>query len=219
MAIKLCPSMMCADFGHLSDEIANLEDAGADIFHLDVMDGMFVPNFALGMEDVAEICSRSSIPCDVHLMISNASQYVGIFAHLGVKIIYIHPEADNHAARTLELIRDAGATPGIAICPGTSFETVHELLNIVDYVLVMTVNPGFAGQRYLNFVDEKIQRFINAKKQFGFEVFADGACSPSKVSDLSGKGVDGFVLGTSALFGKDESYKSIIERLNKGESE
>jgi ribulose-phosphate 3-epimerase len=214
MPIKLCPSMMCADFGQLSDEMKSLELAGADMFHLDVMDGMFVPNFALGMEDVATICNDSAIPCDVHLMISNPSQYVEVFSRLGAEIIYIHPEADKNAARTLQLIRDAGSKPGIAVCPGTSFETVHELLNIVDYVLVMTVNPGFVGQKYLDFVDGKIDRFIDAKNQFDFEIFVDGACSPDRISNLSRKGVQGFVLGTSALFGKDESYKSIIEHLH-----
>ena len=142
----LCPSMMCADFSSLKDEIENLEKGGIDIFHLDVMDGSFVPNFGMGLQDIEYICKTATKPCDVHLMIENPSKYIDKFAKLGVNIIYIHPETDSHACRTLQMIRDAGVKSGIAVNPGTSFETVKELLHLCDYVMLMSVNPGFAGQ-------------------------------------------------------------------------
>ena len=210
----LCPSMMCADFSSLKDEIENLEKSGIDIFHLDVMDGNFVPNFGMGLQDIEYICKTATKPCDVHLMIENPSKYIDKFAKLGVSIIYIHPETDSHACRTLQMIRDAGVKSGIAVNPGTSFETVKDLLHLCDYVMLMSVNPGFAGQKYLDFVTEKFEKFVNEAENYGgYDVMIDGACSPEKIEMLSKIGVKGFVLGTSALFGKDKSYKEIIDEL------
>ena len=210
----LCPSMMCADFSSLKDEIENLENGGIDIFHLDVMDGSFVPNFGMGLQDIEYICKTATKPCDVHLMIENPSKYIDKFAKLGVNIIYIHPETDSHACRTLQMIRDAGVKSGIAVNPGTSFETVKELLHLCDYVMLMSVNPGFAGQKYLDFVTPKFKKFVDESNNYGgYDVMIDGACSPEKIHDLSEIGVKGFILGTSALFGKDKSYKEIIDGL------
>jgi len=209
----LCPSMMCADFGCLREEVARLEEGGADIFHLDVMDGCFVPNFGMGLQDIEWIARAAKIPCDVHLMIADPGKYVETFAAMGVKIIYIHPEADLHPPRTLQKIADAGAVPGIAINPGTTAEQVEPLLNLAGYVLVMTVNPGFARQAYLNFVDEKLEKLSAWKKRYGFQLLIDGACSSERIATLAPRGVDGFVLGTSALFGKGRPYKDILTDL------
>lgn len=210
----LCPSMMCADFSSLKDEIENLEKSGIDIFHLDVMDGSFVPNFGMGLQDIEYICKTATKPCDVHLMIENPSKYIDKFAKLGVNIIYIHPETNSHACRTLQMIRDAGVKSGIAVNPGTSFETVKELLHLCDYVMLMSVNPGFAGQKYLDFVTEKFEKFVDEAENYGgYDVMIDGACSPDKIQMLSKIGVKGYILGTSALFGKDKSYKEIIDEL------
>ena len=210
----LCPSMMCADFSSLKDEIENLEKGGIDIFHLDVMDGSFVPNFGMGLQDIEYICKTATKPCDVHLMIENPSKYIDKFAKLGVNIIYIHPETDSHACRTLQMIRDVGVKSGIAVNPGTSFETVKELLHLCDYVMLMSVNPGFAGQKYLDFVSEKFKKFVDESENYGgYDVMIDGACSPEKIEKLSKIGVKGFILGTSALFGKGRSYKEIIDEL------
>lgn len=211
----LCPSMMCANFGNLEKEIRDLEEAGIDIFHLDIMDGNFVPNFGMGLQDVEYICKTASKPCDVHLMVSSPSTYVEKFIKLGVKIIYIHPESDIHITRTLQMIKDAGAKSGIAVNPGTSFETVKETLHLVDYVMIMSVNPGFAGQKYLDYVDEKLKLFCQHKERYGYKVMIDGACSPERIATLSKIGVEGFILGTSALFGKEKSYQEICKELRE----
>ncbi|TZE81343.1 ribulose-phosphate 3-epimerase [Calorimonas adulescens] len=211
----ICPSMMCANFDSLKEEVAKLDMAGIDIFHIDIMDGIFVPNFGMGLQDIQCIRKNTEKLIDVHLMIENPGNYIDLFAKLGVDIIYIHPEADKHPARTIEKIKAASKAAGIAINPGTSVETIEELLPMIDYLMAMTVNPGFAGQKYLNFVDNKIKKLVRLKKDYGFKVMVDGAISSEKINELSKLGVDGFILGTSSLFGKNEDYKTIIERLKK----
>ncbi|WP_026883620.1 ribulose-phosphate 3-epimerase [Clostridium akagii] len=211
----ICPSMMCANYDELKEEVRKLDLAGIDIFHIDIMDGNFVPNFGMGTQDIQCIRKNTKKLIDSHLMIENPGDYIDLFVNLGVDIIYIHPEADKHPTRTLGKIRSAGRQTGIAINPGTSMETIKELLSLVDYVMVMTVNPGFSGQKYLEFVNNKINEIIKLKEYYGFKVMVDGAISPKKVDELSNLGVDGFILGTSALFGKDKDYKTIIEKLKK----
>ena len=199
----LLPSMMCADFGCLRDEVATLEAAGADGFHLDLMDGNFVPNYGMGLQDIEWICKNATVPCDVHMMAVDPGRYVAKFAEYGAKVIYVHPEADTHVARTLATIRELGVKAGIAINPGTSFATVEAVLPLCDYVLAMTVNPGFAGQKWLDFVNPKLQQLVDASHRNGnnYEVVVDGNCSPERIAQASEMGVKGFVLGTAGLFG------------------
>ncbi len=146
MAKLLCPSMMCADFANLKQATQELDQAGIDIFHMDFMDGSFVPNFGMGLQDFELVRSVTDKPVDVHLMIQEPSKYVEKFANLGADIIYIHPEADQQAGRTLDMIRQKGKKAGIAINPGTSIEMIQELLPLVDYVMVMTVNPALQAK-------------------------------------------------------------------------
>ncbi|MCY3036189.1 ribulose-phosphate 3-epimerase [Aerococcus urinae] len=210
--ILICPSMMCARFGNLHDEVKELDEAGADVFHMDIMDGQFVPNFSMGIQDYEYIRSVTDKKMDAHLMIMNPGNYIDLFADLGANIIYIHPEADLHPTRTLAKIKDRGILAGIAINPGTSVESVKELLYLADVVMVMSVNPGFAGQKYLPFVDNKIQELVDLKADYQFKLSIDGAISEERIKTLSKVGVDAFILGTSALFGKDASYKELIQK-------
>lgn len=209
----LCPSMMCANLANIQAEVTNLIKAKIDIFHMDIMDGAFVPNFALGLEDYKAIRSLTSLPMDAHLMVKNPNKYIDLFSNAGADIIYIHPEADPIPTSTLLKIKSLGKHPGIAINPGTSIETIKELLPLADYVMVMTVNPGFAGQNFLDFVIPKIKNLAQQKKEKDFTLMVDGAISPDKIKELSTIGVDGFILGTSSLFGKQENYPKIIKIL------
>ena len=211
--IYVSPSILSADFANLERDIKRIEDGGADWVHVDVMDGHFVPNITIGVPVIASIRKVTKLPLDVHLMIENPGNYVEKFAKLGIDIIYIHPESDVHPTRTLQSIIDLGVKPGIAINPGTAVETIKPLLPFVDYVMVMSVNPGFSGQKYISSVDEKIAQLVELKEKYGYEVMLDGACSPERVETLSKVGVKGFILGTSALFGKEKSYKEIVKEL------
>lgn len=211
----LCPSMMCASFSNLEEDTRNLEKADIDIFHIDIMDGTFVPNFGMGIQDLELIRKATTKTIDVHLMITEPSKYVEMFADMGADIIYIHPEADLQPARTLSLIHDKGKKVGLAINPGTSIETIKELFFLIDYLMIMTVNPGFSGQSYLDYVNTKIEKAVSYAEVYDFKVMVDGAISSNKIDELSSMGVSGFVLGTSALFGREGSYKEIVNELRQ----
>jgi len=211
----LCPSTMCINFDNISAEIKALDEAGTDIFHNDVMDGCFVPNITLGINDIKAIRRSTDKMMDCHLMIENPAEKVDWFIDAGADLIYIHPESERYVARTLVHIKERGVKAGIAINPDTSLETVKEMLYLCDYILIMTVNPGFAGQKFLDFTRNKIDRLIELKKEFGFKLVMDGACSPAVIEEFSHKGIDGFVLGTSALLGKNRDYSVIMEELRR----
>lgn len=215
MNFEIMASMMCADFGNLEREVDALEEAGVDSFHIDIMDGRYVPNFAMSLNDMVYIAGRASKPLDVHLMIEHPSTHIGVFLERLRKgdTVYIHPEAEYHPSTTLEKIRQAGMVPGIAINPGTSLENVLEMLRIVEKVLVMSVNPGNAAQMYLPYVGNKIDRLLGIRDEVGVKVYWDGACSADKVIEFAPKGIEGFVLGTTLLFGKNEPYSEIIHRV------
>lgn len=213
--IEFCASMMCADFGKLKEEVIELENAGIDSFHIDIMDGRYVRNFAMSLYDLDVIAKQTKKPLDVHLMIEHPNNNIELFLDKlrPGDTVYIHPEAEYHPSTTLQKIIDAGMIPGIAINPGTSVETVLEMLRIADKVLVMSVNPGNAGQMYLPYVGEKIDKLLSLKDKMKFELYWDGACSLDKVLEFAPKGFTGFILGTTILFKKTRPYKDILEEV------
>lgn len=217
MNFELNASMMCANFGNLEKEVQLLDKAGIDSFHIDIMDGRYVPNFAMSLNDMRYIAGATKTPLDVHLMIEHPNNRIELFLHNLRKgdTVYIHPEAEYHPSTTLQAIIDAGMIPGIAINPGTSVEMVFEMLRIVDKVLVMSVNPGNAGQMYRPYVGHKIDKLLSLKEEMGFELYWDGACGMERIKEFAPKGIKGFVLGTTVLFGKDRSYEDIIRDIRR----
>ena len=215
MQFELTASMMCADYGHLEQEVKELEEGGIDSFHIDIMDGHYVPNYAMSLNDLRYIRKAAHRPLDVHLMVEHPNNTIEVFINnlRPGDTIYIHPEAEYHPSTTLQSIINAGMVPGIAINPGTSVETVMEMLRIVKKVLVMSVNPGNAGQMFLPYVGKKITKLLSMKEDMDFELYWDGACSADKILEFVPKGVKGFVLGTTLLFGKDQPYRETLQKI------
>ena len=215
MKFELTASMMCADFGHLADEVKALDEGGIDSFHIDIMDGRYVANYAMSLNDMKCIRSLTDKPLDVHLMVEHPNTHINLFLQNLKKgdTVYIHPEAEYHPSTTLQKVIDAGMVPGIAINPGTSVENVFEILRIVKKVLVMSVNPGNAGQMFLPYVMEKYEKLFPLKEKMGIKLYWDGACGADKIRTFAPKGVDGFVLGTTLLFGKSAPYGETIRSL------
>lgn len=215
MQFQLMASMMCADYGNLEREVNDLDEGGIDSFHIDIMDGRYVPNFAMSLNDMNYIARASKKPLDVHLMIEHPNNRIHLFLNRLRKgdTVYIHPEAEYHPSATLQSIIDAGMIPGIAVNSGTSVEMVMEMLRIVKRVLVMSVNPGNAGQMYMPYVGKKITKLLSLKEDMGFEIYWDGACSADKILEYAPKGVKGFVLGTTLLFGQDRPYGETLKKI------
>lgn len=217
MAFELMASMMCADYSNLAKEVKELEKGGIDSFHIDIMDGRYVPNFAMSLNDLKCIRSLTDKSLDVHLMVEHPINTIDLFIHNLHEgdTIYIHPEAEYHPSTTLQRIIDAGLTPGIAINPGTSIEEVKMLLRIVDKVLVMSVNPGNASQLFLPYVREKYDELLAMKDELDVKIYWDGACGADKIKEYAPLGVNGFVLGTTLLFGKKASYEDTLKKIRE----
>ncbi len=215
MKFELMASMMCADYRNLEKEVKALDEGGIDSYHIDIMDGRYVPNYAMSLNDLSCIRQLTDKPMDVHLMVEHPNNTVEIFIRNLKKgdTIYIHPEAEYHPSTTLQKVIDAGMIPGIAINPGTSVEMVYEMLRIVKKVLVMSVNPGNAGQMFRPYVGEKYKKLLSIKEDMDFEVYWDGACTLDRIQKYAPMGVKGFVLGTSLLFGKGRPYGEVLQEI------
>lgn len=209
----LCPSMMCASYENLQKDVKDLDNAGIDIFHCDIMDGSFVPNFAMGLNDIKAIRACTDKLIDCHLMIENPLSKIDLFIDAGADIVYIHPESERYVTKALASIKEKGKFAGLVLNPDTSIEMIWEMLPLVDFVMIMTVNPGYAGQPFLQFTREKIKKLLLFKDKFQFKVMIDGACSPDIIDEYSKIGCDGFILGTSALFGKSAGYAETIKTI------
>ena len=213
MSVIVSPSLLSADFLHLSKDIEMVNRSQADWFHLDIMDGVFVPNISYGLPVVSQIKKMATKPLDVHLMIVQPERYVEAFHKAGADILTVHYETCTHLHRTIQQIKAQGMKAGVSLNPHTPVSLLEDVIEDIDVVLLMSVNPGFSGQKYISSVDEKIAQLVELKEKYGYEVMLDGACSPERVETLSKVGVKGFILGTSALFGKEKSYKEIVKEL------
>jgi len=211
--IKIAPSILSADFSRLGEELKTVEEAGADWIHVDVMDGHFVPNITIGPMVVEAVRKSTKLPLDVHLMIEDPDFYIPYFIKAGADIITVHAEVCKHLQRTIRAIKEQKKTAGVGLNPATSLSAIDNILDEVDLVLLMSVNPGFGGQEFIPSTVkkvEKLKRMINdAKLKTDIEV--DGGVKPENAGDLIKAGANILVAGSSVFKGKD--YKKMINLL------
>jgi len=203
--VEIAPSILAADFACLGEGISAVEKGGATLLHVDVMDGHFVPNISIGVPVVASLRKATRLPLDVHLMIENPEQYIAMFAEAGADMISVHQEATPHLDRALSMIREHGRKPGAVINPATPVSMLSEILAIVDHVLVMSVNPGFGGQKFIPGALEKIRQLKQARERYNlnFRIEVDGGVGPENVADLVRSGAEILVAGTSIFHTPD----------------
>ena len=199
--VELVPSILSADFAHLADEIAAAERGGGTVIHADVMDGHFVPNITLGPPVVASIRKVTKLPIDCHLMIENADAFIPAFADAGASWVSVHYEACRHLHRSLQLIEQHGMKPAVVLNPATRVELIRDILPMVHHVLIMSVNPGFGGQKFIEFSLEKIRTLAEMRRELGlaFRIEVDGGVAHDTVARVVQAGADLLVAG-SAVF-------------------
>ena len=210
--IKIAPSILAADFAKLGQEVKEVEAAGAELIHIDVMDGHFVPNISFGAIALEAIRPLSTLPMDVHLMIENPDQYIEQFAKAGADYITVHVEACRHLHRTIQLIRSYGVKPGVVLNPHTPIETIQHVLEDVDMVLFMTVNPGFGGQKFIESVVPKVEALSKIIKERGLniEIEIDGGINAETIVPCAKAGATIFVAG-SAIYSKKDRAQALQE--------
>jgi ribulose-phosphate 3-epimerase len=216
LPIRIAPSILSADFGRLAEEVRAAEAAGADWIHVDVMDGRFVPNITIGPLVVEAVRRVTKLPIDAHLMIVEPERYVEAFAKAGADLVSVHAEVSPHLHRTLQAIRAAGARPSVALNPSTPLSAVEWVLADCDMVLLMTVNPGFGGQRYIPACTEKVRQLralADARGQT-LEIEVDGGIKADTVAEVAAAGANVFVAGTAVFGAKD--YAAAIRGLRQG---
>jgi len=213
--VRIAPSMMCADFLHLADDLDALQAGGADYLHVDVMDGRYVPNFTLGPDFCKALARGSRLPLDIHLMVENPEHHVSSFAVVGGSIVSIHPETTRHPLRTLDLIRSLGARAGIAIDPAMPIASVVEMLPYVSLACVMTVNPGYAGQKLVPTALAKVRELAELVKARGLdvEIEVDGNVSWENIPRMVQAGAQVLVAGSSSLFDGAGSLRDNLRRI------
>jgi ribulose-phosphate 3-epimerase len=213
--IELAPSILSSDFAHLAEQVHSAAEGGATLIHVDVMDGHFVPNITIGPVVVKSLRKATDLPLDCHLMIENPDQYIPEFAEAGADWISVHQEACRHLHRTLQLIRSHDLLAGVVVNPATPVETLSEVLDLVDYVLVMSVNPGFGGQEFIPRAIHKIRRLAELRNQHGlsYRIEVDGGISLDTVANVVRAGAEILVAG-NAIFGQGDP-KSNAQKLLK----
>ncbi len=214
-AVLIAPSILASDFAQLSDEIHAVEEAGADWIHIDVMDGHFVPNITIGLPIVEAVRRATSLPLDVHLMIEKPERYIESFVRAGATTLGVHAEACPHLHRSVAQIREAGARASVTLNPATPASAVENILTDVDQVLVMTVNPGFGGQKFITSMLPKIKTLRGWIRERGLDITleVDGGIGAETIGSAARAGADVFVAGT-AVFGAPD-YREAIEALRR----
>jgi ribulose-phosphate 3-epimerase len=206
--VELLPSILSADFARLADEVAAAEAGGGTVIHVDVMDGHFVPNITLGPPVVKSLRKATRLPLDCHLMIDNADRYISAFADAGADWVSVHYENNPHLHRTLELIAQHGMKPAVVLNPATSVEVIREVLPMVHHVLIMSVNPGFGGQKFIEFSLNKMRRLVELRQQMGlaYRIEVDGGVAHDTVARIVQAGADLLVAG-NAVFGAGDAER------------
>ena len=214
---EIAPSILSADFTRLADEIAAVEAGGAKVLHVDVMDGHFVPNITIGLPVVKSLRKATTLTIDTHLMIEEPGRYAVEFVKAGADMVSVHVEADVHLQRTLVAIREAGAKAGIAINPGTPLSALEEALPYADFVLLMSVNPGFGGQSFIPTSLDKLRRLKRMITDRGLstKIEIDGGIDAGNISEVVSSGADIIVAG-SAVYGRGTPTESVKELIDKG---
>lgn len=211
--VRIAPSILSADFGHLADEVKRVEDAGADMIHIDVMDGHFVPNITIGPVVVKAVRETTRLPLDVHLMISSPQHYIKAFSDAGADIITVHVEACIHLHRVVQSIRDIGLKAGVSLNPSTPLSSLEHILRDVDLVLLMSVNPGFGGQEFIPNILEKIIALRRLIEGMGVDIEVDGGIKVGNAAEVSSAGADILVIGSGIFTNKN--YKKTIRDIKK----